>query len=118
MRRVICLLSVVMLLAAMTVPVFAAEPRVITIRPSLPIEGTTASVSVSCVANYITDELEATIRLYKGSTLVRTWTVEAEGYIFFSEDVTVTPGEYTLTVDLVVNGDASPTASVSNECTG
>ena len=118
MRKAISLLVVVMLLAAMAVPGFAAEPRMITIHPSLPINGTTATVSVSCVANYITDELEATIRLYRGSTLVRTWVVEAEGYIFFSEDVTVSKGEYTMTVDLVVNGDACPTASASNECNG
>lgn len=115
MRKMSLILAVVLLLTTLAVPALAAQPRAITIMPSITVNGTTATCDVRCVAERTSDELVATIRLYRGSTLIATWVEEANGYIFFNKTKTVTSGyTYTLTVDLTVNGDPCPTASASD----
>ena len=107
MRKVALLLVMVLLVSVLAVPTMAAEPRIVTIAPSLSFDGTTARCGVSMVGNMATDELEATIRLYRGSTLIATWYAEGNGYIFFSKEKVVTKGyNYKLTVDLTINGEA------------
>lgn len=115
MRKMSLILAVVLLLTTLASPVLAAQPRAITIVPSITVNGTTATCNVSCVAERTTDLLVAYIRLYRGSTLIATWRVQEEGYIFFSETKSVTSGyKYTLTVDLTVNGNPCPTATASD----
>lgn len=107
MRKVSLVLAMVLLLSMLAVPTMAAEPRIVTIIPSIAFEGTTAKCGVSMVGNMATDELEATIRLYRGNTLIATWYAEGNGYIFFSKEKVVTKGyNYKLTVDLTINGEA------------
>lgn len=115
MRKMAFVLAVVLLVTTLSVPALAAQPRAITVVPSITVNGTSAKCDVTCSANYITDELVAIIRLYRGSTLIATWREQGEGYIIFSETKSVTSGyKYTLTVDLTVNGNPCPTASASD----
>lgn len=107
MRKVSLVLAMVLLLSVLAVPSMAAEPRIVTIVPGISFEGTTATCTVRAVGNNLTDEMEATIRLYRGSTLIATWYAEGNGYIFFSKEKVVTKGyNYKLTVDLTINGEA------------
>ena len=115
MRKMSLILAVVLLVTTLAVPAMAAQPRAITILPTITVNGTTATCDVSCVGERTSDELVATMRLYRGSTLIATWVERGNGYIFFTETKTVTSGyTYTLTVDLVINGKTCPTVSASD----
>lgn len=119
MRKMALVLVMVMVLTTLALPVYAsaAESRAITIVPAISFDGTTATCNARIVGNTIDEELHATIRLYRGNTLVATWTAEGNGYIFFSKTKTVTKGyTYKLTVDLTVDGEACTQVYVENEC--
>lgn len=107
MRKVFAILTVVVLLASLAMPAAAAEPRIVTIRPSLTFSDGIATCDVAMVGNTMNDELSATIRLYRGNTLIATWRVEGQGYITFNRTKSVAQGfRYKLTVDLIFNGEA------------
>lgn len=128
MRRAILLLLLVavMLVSMIGIPAMAAaaeQPEAIaaaaeqargtTTVIGLDIEGTTATCSLRAVANHISDDLRAVIRLYRGSTCIRVWTVTGNGYIFAEKTATVTKGyTYRMSVDLTVNGADFPVADV------
>ena len=115
MRKMSLILAVVLLVTTLAVPAMAAQPRAVSVIPSITVEGNTATCYVSCVGERTSDELVATMRLYRGSTLIDSWVESGNGYVFSTETRTVTSGyTYTLTVDLVINGNACPTFSASD----
>ena len=117
MRKISLLLAVVMLVTALAAPAMAVEPRIVTIIPELTFDGNIATCNVSMVANTTSDELEATVRLYRGTTLVATWYAEGNGYIFFSKTKPVIQGyTYKLTVDLTINGEACSQVYATGTC--
>ncbi len=114
MRKTALVLAIVLLLTAtLAIPAQAAQPRAITAVPGLTINGTTATCSLRSAGNYSTDEFDATIKLYRGSTCIATWTAEGTGYLGFSKTKTITAGyTYTLKTTLTVNGVNFPVADV------
>lgn len=105
-----------LLIIAMASTAYAATPRALLIVPSLEFDGMTAECSVAIAAN-LNDEIKATIILWKGSSVVETWTESGTSYINFSGEATVTSkGEYTLTVDATINGEAKQQFSASATC--
>lgn len=109
-RRLCILLTAIMLLSALS-PVMAnaAEPRILSIAPSLSFSGTTAYCELTVVGDYSTDEYEATVKLWEGNTCIKTWTCSGTGYIEFSKTYTVKLNtEYTLTADVTVNDVTKP----------
>ena len=117
MRKIALILAVVLVMSSLMVPAMAAEPKMVTVVPGLTFNGTTATCELRAVGNYLTDDLVATIRLYRGSTLIATWNTEADGYLFFSDTKTVTKGySYTLKVDLTINGVDFPVADTTKTC--
>lgn len=118
MRKTIaCVLAIVLIVTSLAVPAIAAEPRASTAAPSLSFDGTTAICAFRAVGDLLTDELEATISLYRGNTRIAYWTAEGDGYIFFSQTKTVTSGyTYTMKVSLTINGEALPVPDVSGTC--
>lgn len=116
MRKIAMSLAVIMVLL-LPMTAHAATPRSIGITPRITFSGTTANCSVIITSNSGDDEIEATIKLWKGSTCVATWPENGTGYIIFSDTATVTKGKtYTLTVDAIVNDVAQPQAYVSAKC--
>ena len=115
MRKVAMSLAVIMVLL---LPMTAhAASRSIGIVPNLSFSGTTANCTVRVVADSFSHEIEATIKLWQGSTCVATWEEEGKGILSFSDTATVTKGKtYTLTVDAIVNDVAQPQASTSAKC--
>lgn len=107
MRKIALVLAVIMVLMSLPVSAMAAEPRAISIVPGITFNGTTAICEVSIVGNNMSDDLAATIRLYRGNTVIATWFANGDGYIDFSRTKIVTAGyTYTLTVSLTYNGEA------------
>lgn len=96
------------------VAVQAATPRVTSCTPNITFHGTTASCHVGIYADTMSDEIEATITLATGKTIVNIWTVSANGYLNFSETVTVEYGKtYVMSVNYWVNGEKLTTAITS-----
>lgn len=115
MRKTALVMAMVLLMTCiLAIPAQAVEPRTSVAIPGLNISGTTATCTLRATADSFDDHLEATIRLYRGSTKIATWYAEGDGYLFFSETKTITSGyTYTLKVDLTVNGVDFPVPDVS-----
>ena len=116
MRKMSLFLALVLLLTSVfAIPASAAEPRMTTAIPGLSVNGTTATCSLRAAGNSTSDYLEATIRLYRGSTKIATWYADGYGYLGFSESTTVATGyTYTMKVEMTVNGESFPVANVSD----
>ena len=65
-KRIIPL--VLLLAMLLSLPAYAASPRVMTILPAISFDGTTANCRVSVSADRSTDQISAVIQLWNGST--------------------------------------------------
>lgn len=116
MRKGAFLLAVLIVLS-IPMTAFAASPRSLSIMPALTFDGTTANCSVTIVGDRITDDLSATIKLWRGTTCLATWTTSGEGYIFWDDTATVTRYRtYKLTVDVTINGVTKPQVYAEGTC--
>lgn len=98
-KRIIPL--VLLLAMLLSLPAYAASPRVMTILPAISFDGTTANCRVSVSADRLTDQISAVIQLWNGSTRIARWTDSGTGYLLFSNSATVSKGKtYELTVDV------------------
>lgn len=113
-----CAFLAILLLFCTFAPIAASAvaPRVRSIIPALSFSGTTAICEVSVNTDYMTDTISAVIKLWSGSTCVKTWVRTATGYLTFNESVSVSKGEYTLTVDTIISGTTYPQVSVTATC--
>ena len=113
MRKTALLMALVILLVIPT-SVQAAEPRLITQSLNLSYTQSVATCSANIIGELTSDYLEATIKLWRGNTCIKTWEETGNGYIIFYETARVVPGiTHTLTVDLKVNGVAQDRVSIS-----
>lgn len=116
MKKIALFLAIVIIL---TIPVtaYAAEQRMLSIYPGLSFSGTTAECSVVVTGNYATDDIDVVIKLWRGSTCLRTWYASGEGYVFWDDTATVTKGTtYKLTADVTINNVTKPTVFISGTC--
>ena len=98
-------------------PVFAASPRIMTIRPAISFNGTTANCRVTVSGNHGTDQIEAVVILWDGNKVVEDWYPTGKGSLLFSDTTTVAKGKtYELTVDVTINGLEYDTVSISGTC--
>jgi len=111
------LIVAVLLLAAITVQVFAlAAVQAVSCVPSLSFTGTTANVGVSASGNP-TDSLSVYVTLKRGNVLIDGWSDTGTGTIDFSATAAVVKGQtYTVTATLTVNGVRQNPVSVSGTC--
>ena len=101
----------------LSLPAYAASPRVMTILPAISFDGTTANCRVSVSADRSTDQISAVIQLWNGSTRIARWTDSGTGYLLFSNSATVSKGKtYELTVDVKINGVSKPQVSIEGTC--
>ena len=112
--RKISVLLVLAFLICLPLSAQAATPRALLVRPNISYSGNVATCTVNIYGNTTSDYLEATIKLWHGTSCIKTWEETGNGYIFFSETATITPGNtHTLTVDLWVNGVAQDRVSIT-----
>ena len=114
----VTIIPLVLLLAMLlSLPAYAASPRVMTILPAISFDGTTANCRVSVSADRSTDQISAVIQLWNGSTRIARWTDSGTGYLLFSNSATVSKGKtYELTVDVKINGVSKPQVSIEGTC--
>lgn len=116
MKKVALILAIVLVIST-PLSVQAAEPRILSIYPGISFNGTTAECSLAVTGDYTTDDIDVVIKLWRGIFCIKTWRVSDEGYLFWSDTVSVTKGKtYDLTVDVTYNGVSKPRVSVSGTC--
>ena len=112
--RKIALLLVLVILVSIPLSAQAAAPRTLLVRPNISYNGNVATCVANIYGNSTSDHLEATIKLWRGNSCIKTWEEAGNGYIFFFETVKVIPEiAHTLTVDLWVNGVAQDRVSIT-----
>ncbi len=115
MKRTVAILMVVVMLLSISVCAF--DFRATPVDLTLSFDGTTANCEVSAYASNMSHKISGTVKLYRGTTCLKTWNVSDTGYLEFSETWTVTSGyTYKLTADLTINGTTYPTVSTSQTC--
>ena len=110
-RRVIVLTMLFALI--LSLPAFAAEPRVVIVRPTLNFTETTANCQVVILGNSNDDDIVAVIKFWENGRCIETWNEEATGILNFNTTMNaVKRNTYKLTVDAVIDGDDQPTAYI------
>lgn len=118
-KRIFSLAALVVLILSATVS--AVDTRESTPHPTLTFNGTTATCAFSIRAESSSDKINATIKLWDGSTCLKTWTDSSTNYLFFSETHSKgiqTGKSYKMTVDYTIAGKSYPQLSVSAVCRG
>lgn len=116
-RRIIAICMTVLILATLPICVQATDARTVTVIPKLSFVGTTANCSAIVIGASANDSLYAVIKLWYGSTCLKTWTATGTGIIRFDDTLGVTINrEYTLTIDTTVNNISNQTVSISGRC--
>lgn len=114
MKKIIALcIVVVIMISLVPISASAVTPRAYSILPGLTFNGTTATCSLTVYAN-ANDSIDAVIKLWQGSTCLKTWTEEDIQSMIFVDTATVSRYvTYKLTVDVSINGIAQPQHSVT-----
>lgn len=112
------LLAALLIVLAIPMQAQAATMRASKVFPSLTFDGTTAVCAVTIIADNAGDDISVTVKLWQGSTCLKTWNDSGTGHMDFSATKTVSSsGQYKLTVDATINGTTLPTASSTAYCT-
>jgi spore coat protein U-like protein len=116
MRRRICALIILVVLA-LSISVQAVAPRIVSARPGLSFNGTTAFCSVICRGDSDNDTIDVTLTLYQGSTYVDSWSDSGKGRVALSGTCEAVSGKnYKLVVDYSVNGESKPSVYTTRQC--
>ena len=114
-KRVFSMLA--LLVMALTLTVNAADTRAISAKAILNFTGTQANCSATISANNSSEKISATIKLWNGSTCLKTWSASGTGVLSFYQTAAVTKGQtYSLEVSYTVAGVSQPTVSATNTC--
>jgi len=114
-KRVLAFL--VVLIMALAIPAYGAQPRALQIYPVLSFSGETATCGVRVVGNNATDEISADVELWSGNRRLDSWSVSGTYFVNFSDTASVTRGEsYTVKVYVTINDVSQPMVSTSGVC--
>lgn len=94
-----------------------AASRIIQAKPKLTFSGTTATCTVTILADKTTDHLEVTMWLMDGTTCVASWHSAGDGYVIMNKTATVTAGRtYKLVVEVFESGKTHDPVYVTGTC--
>lgn len=118
MKRLISCITVTAMLALLLIsPVCAAERSASRVYPSLTFSGTTANCSVTVIADSAEETISITVKLWDGSTCIKTWNDTGTGTLVFKGTATVEKGKtYDMTVDVTIDEEEYATQTVSGVC--
>lgn len=112
----LALLMAIILVISMPLTV-SATPRLLSIRPSLTFEGTTAACEVTVVGNNMSEHIEVVMKLMHGTSCVKAWMNDDYGYVYMLAYANVTKGQtYSLVIEVKVNGVAQQPVSIQGTC--
>lgn len=111
-KRIIPLLLIATLLLSTTA--FAVEPRMSIGNPSLSFENGKANCIYYINTNNPNDKINVTMHLYRGLTLVDSWSASGYKSVSMSKTATAYTGAtYQLTVNVSINDGTPSSSSVS-----
>lgn len=114
-KKLYLLATLVLLILSMCINASAAETRLITAKPTLTFNGTTAYCSVTITA--AGKDIDATMELWRGNTLVDSWSNDGTTVVQITGNCAVTKGAaYTLTVTGTVGGETISAIPVTKTC--
>ena len=114
-KRIFAFSALVILVLAISAQ--AIEPRESVQRPRLTFSRTTAFCSVNCLGDKDSDQVEATLTLYQGTTYVDSWSGSGTGRASVSGSCGVTSGKsYKLVLTYSINGSSKPSVSIAATC--
>ena len=118
MRKLLSVVLAFSILFTFSIPVHAETKASNQIIPSLSISGTTATCKLTVVSSNSTYPIEASVKLMKGNTTVKSWYgITANGYLYFSDTANVSKGNiYTMKTTIKINGVSYSVADVTNAC--
>ena len=100
-----------------TLTVHAMEPRADGGNVSLTFNGTTAICTATCTGRRADDEVDVTLTLYQGSTVVDSWSKSGTYRVQMNEDCNVSRGRaYTLELVWTLNGQGQTSETVTKTC--
>lgn len=106
-----------LILLALCITAHAVEPYALTANPVLSFDGTTAECSVSCRGEKATDEIEVTLTLYRGNTIIDSWSESGTFRVTVSGECSVKSGvTYSLVMTWSVNGEAQTDVTITKTC--
>lgn len=121
MKKILCILVTIVLLAITPITANANSSRIITIIPSLSFEDNTAYCSVVINGDLASDVIRAVVRLcYEGDS-IKVWYVSGNGYLGLEKTYDISDygnGTYEITVDFTINDETYPRASMEREYQG
>ena len=89
----------------------------VTPKPKLSFQGTTAVCSATCQGNAKTDSVTATLTLYQGDTCIDSWSESGTWKITLYGECKVASGKtYRLELAYSINGVDKPVVSATNYC--
>lgn len=112
MKRYLSIIIAVALV--LSISCYAVSTRAVDVYPSLTYNGTQATCKATIMGQSTTDSIAATMYLYRGSTLIDSWSASGTGILRMEENATVSRNKtYTLTVYYSVNGIAQDPVTIS-----
>jgi len=121
MKKFLCVLSAILILATMPVTAYANSSRAVTAALSLTFSDSVANCSVMIGGNYADDEIRAVIKIYYEGERIKLWYDMAEAYLSFENSYDISkygPGTYELMVTFNINNGDAKTVSTTREYTG
>lgn len=99
------ILSVLLVMTfVLSMPVCAMQSRSAISKPNLTISNGTATCTFTHYESDSTDKISVTLRLYRGQTLVNTWTGSGYGSVYMKKTANAVSGAtYQLTANVYVN---------------
>lgn len=95
----------------------AVEQRAVSGAPKLFFQETTAICSAVCQGDSATDNIEATLTLYQGSTYIDSWSKSGTRKVTLYGECKVQSGKtYRLEMTYSINGVEKPVVSITDTC--
>lgn len=102
-KKLLAILTLSALVLAMTISAFATERRAPSISVRLAFDGTTAECTA--IITSVGDEIDATMQLKRGSTVLKTWTGDDTNVVnLYGEHGVIKGVTYTLVVSGTIDG--------------
>ena len=116
-RRVITVILTIIVVFTVATTALAAQDRSASVNVDLTFSGTTATGSASVDGNSSSDTISVYVELWRGNTLIKSWTDSGTGSVDSSRTANVVHNQtYTLKAYAIINGVSMPVASVTRTC--
>ena len=115
MKKIAFILALILIISA---PLsVSAATYILSIRPVLTFNGTTATCEVTAVGNNMSEYVEVEMKLMHGTTCIASWYADGYGYVNLERTAGVTKGwTYDLVVVVTLAGVKKDPVSITKTC--